>query len=201
MLDIHDNQLTSLSVCQQLPKLKYLNAATNSISELCSLLHLTNLVELQLNGNAITSLAQPLPGPHVGMQQQYMTSTNASLLPMSLRHLQLAHNQLHSVTALGSLKQLTGLQALSVQGNPFTRHQLPGSTHREVTLQCCPITLTSLDNKAVSASGGSRRACECRCVEPCKHSISMGVVPVMAVAASCPCNLSMQHTIDWPDDV
>jgi len=97
-LDLHENEVTDISLLSGFTKLSWLNLRSNKISDISALAKLTNLTVLYLSGNQLTDLS--------GISNL----TN-------LTHLDLYLNQLSDI---GALVDLTNLTWLSLHGNQIS---------------------------------------------------------------------------------
>jgi Leucine-rich repeat (LRR) protein len=117
-LDLHSNRISSLAPISTLPCLHSLNAAANQLIQLPSLAALSCLTELNLRHNLISNLSTAqMSGPPptagaaagaagdgaagaAGAAAGASAGSSSGLLPISLRRLSLACNQLQDAASL-----------------------------------------------------------------------------------------------------
>ena len=149
---MHSNRLSTLSSLTSLQSLRILNAASNGIAALVNLAPLTALVELNLRRNALTTLtlsnafgpgaAQTSSLGQEGAAVNNIDTVDGSNarqlgLPASLQRLYVSNNSIAAAQELRAVHALTGLEELSIDGNP-----LSGNAHPAVRF--CPIYLVCL---------------------------------------------------------
>eukprot|EP00033_Pygsuia_biforma_P001213 GCRY01001376.1.p1 GENE.GCRY01001376.1~~GCRY01001376.1.p1 ORF type:complete len:637 (-),score=140.53 GCRY01001376.1:48-1868(-) len=114
---VSDNKLTEIVKLQDLEKLTKLSAGHNRIREFPDFSGNSNIKEIRLNNNLLTSLPKSLP-PSLS----------------SLRILELGNNSFKTLKDLQALSSLKMLDHLNLKGNPVT--DVEG--YREWVLKACP---------------------------------------------------------------
>lgn len=124
VLDVSDNDLTSLSPISGLPSLAELYAAGNALTDCSDLSELTGLVYLDLSSNQLEDLSA-LTGMKRLRTLYVQRNTISDLAPLSglteLTTLDVANNQVEALNELYALKKLT---MLYVDGNCLTNSHL-----------------------------------------------------------------------------
>lgn len=163
LLDVAHNALTSLRGLEPLRRLRVLRAGHNPVASLPSLTGLTRLTELSLSSCPLVGLTcEPEGcggggGGRGGTQQEPRRA-----LPPGLRRLSLARCALPVAATCAPLRELRGLEALVLEGNPFTQptRQAPGESYRLGALAYCPVSLRTLDREAVRGRACGRLPCQ-----------------------------------------
>ncbi|GAX72648.1 hypothetical protein CEUSTIGMA_g104.t1 [Chlamydomonas eustigma] len=132
VLDAHSNRVDDAHALTSLCDLRIVNLGGNRLRSLPHLSHLNRLEELNLRRNSLTCLCGDTHG----------------ILPASLERLLISYNRLGNLKSLETIRSLTRLKELSLEGNPFTKD---GSalTYSIAVLNLLPTSLTSLDGSLV----------------------------------------------------